>query len=114
MSNGFFEYLAKVDATLLSSGRPVIPPAERQSILITGQVNPEEGRGFDWLVPEAHSKAKFIHAEGGGGFACFIFDDRSILILLQSGHVYALPSATDNNIKKIEAWLLSHHIEAKP
>ncbi|MBJ2214051.1 MULTISPECIES: hypothetical protein [Pseudomonas] len=114
MSNGFFEYLAKVDATLLSSGRPVIPPAERQSILITGQVNPEEGRGFDWLVPEAHSKAKFIHAEGGGGFACFIFDDRSILILLQSGHVYALPSATDSNIKKIEAWLLSHHIEAKP
>jgi len=109
-----FERLAQFDAAMLASGRPSVPGEDRRAIKLTNSVNPEAGRGFDWLVPEAASTAKIIHHEDSAEFMVFAFDDRSVLVLLQTGFVFSVASGTTASLGKIKAWLESHNIAHGP
>jgi hypothetical protein len=109
-----FERLAQFEAAILASGLPSVPGEERRAIQLTNSVNPEAGRGFDWLVPEAASSAKIIHHEQSADFMVFAFDDRSLLVLLQSGFVYSVASCNADCLSKVQAWLKSHDIVSSP
>lgn len=111
MGSPFLEYLSKIDAAMISSGRPAVRPAERLSLGLAAQVAPLEGRGFDWLLEQAMSCAKHVYLQPAGDFAGFVFIDRSVLILLQSGYLYAVPSAVTSNLSKIDAWLTTHGVD---
>lgn len=114
MSTSLFEHLALVDATMLASSRPPVPAQERRAIKLTHSVDPEAGRGFDWLMPEAANSAKFIHHEQSADFTLFVFDDRSVLVLLSTGYVYSVASGNPDSVQKISAWLASHNIVLRP
>ncbi|MNJ71999.1 hypothetical protein D3C77_686060 [compost metagenome] len=87
-----------------------MPAKERRAILLAQLVNPDAGRGFDWLVPEAVNSAKFIHYEQSADFSLFVFDDRSVLVLLSTGFVYSVASGNPHSLVKISEWLASHNI----
>ncbi|WP_439126206.1 MAG: hypothetical protein ACNJA3_27960 (plasmid) [Pseudomonas rhizophila] len=110
MPQSLFDRLALFDAAMLASGRPAVAAEERRAIQLTNSVNPEAGRGFDWLVPEAASTAKIIHHEQSADFLMFAFDDRSLLVLLQTGFVYSVASCNADSLGKVEAWLKTHSI----
>ncbi|MCU9527475.1 hypothetical protein [Pseudomonas mosselii] len=103
-----FEWLVQIDATILSSDRPPLPPMERRAILLAQAVNPGEGRGFDWLVPESTNTAKFIHHEHVSDFTVFVFDDRSVLVVLGTGFFYAVANGDSLSVATISDWLTSH------
>lgn len=102
--------LAKYELVLNKPGRPETAPAERFALSLCRQLDPDSGLGFDWILAQAQNKAKYIHLEQSADFAVFIFLDRSILVLLQSGYTFAVPSGTPSNIMAIENWLLTHGI----
>lgn len=105
-----FDRLAQFDAAMLASGRPAVPGEERRAIQLTNSVNPDAGRGFDWLVPEAASTAKIIHHEQSADFMMFAFEDRSLLVLLQTGYVYSVASCNADSLGKVQVWLKTHDI----
>lgn len=105
-------FLLTVEAQLSESDRPTVPPAERTAIQLAKQVTPEPYSefGFDWLLREGMAKAKYTKLEVKAEMGVFVFPDRSVLVLLQSGPVYAVPSATPSNIEKINRWLLDQGV----
>lgn len=110
MTQSLFERLAQFDAAMLESGRPSVPSEERRAIQLTNSINPEAGRGFDWLLPEAARTAKIIHHEKSADFMMFGFNDRSLLVLLQTGFVFSVANCNVQSLGKVEAWLKSHDI----
>lgn len=108
-------FLLQVESQLSQSGRTAVPPADRTAIVLAQKVTPEPYSefGFDWLLKEAMSKAKFTKLEVEAEMGVFVFPDRSVLVLLQSGPVYAVPSATQSNIDKISAWLLGQGVSER-
>lgn len=110
LASSLFDRLSQIDATILASDRPPLPPIMRRAILLAQAVNPGEGRGIDWLVPEATSTAKFIHHEQAADFTVFVFDDRSVLVVLRTGFFYAVASGNAESVSKLSAWLASHNI----
>jgi hypothetical protein len=109
-----FDRLAQFDAAMLASGQSSVPGEERRAIQLTNSVNPEAGRGFDWLLPEAAGTAKMIHHEESAEFMVFAFDDRSVLVLLQTGFVFSVASGNSVSLGKIKAWLEGHNIVHGP
>lgn len=110
MPSSLFKYLAQIDAVLLDTGEAPVPVKDRKAVKLAEAVKPADGQGFDWLFQEAATTAKYIHREEQASFTCFIFRDRSVLVLLQSGHLYAAGNGSPESLAKILAWLGSHEI----
>lgn len=114
VSKSLFEHLAMIDAANVASNRVDVLPQDRRAILLANQVNPSSGRGFDWLVMQAASVAKFIHLEQSADFTLFVFEDRSVLVLLSSGHVFSVANGAVDSLQKVARWLASHSIVPAP
>lgn len=108
--SSLFKYLAQIDAVLLNNDEAHVPVKDRIAVKLAEAVNPDGGQGFDWLFQEAATTAKYIHHEEQASFTCFIFRDRSVLVLLQSGHLYAVGNGSAESLAKIRVWLGSHAI----
>jgi len=110
LATSLFDHLVHLDATMLASDRPSVPPLMRRAILLAQAVIPGAGRGLDWLVTESTRTAKFIHHEQAADFLLFVFDDRSVLVVLSTGFFYAVASGNAESVEKLSAWLASHKI----
>lgn len=108
MATNLFDRLAQIDATILASDRPPVPPMMRRAILLAKAVNPGAGRGFDWLVSESTHTAKYIHHEHASDFTVYVFDDRSILAVLGTGFFYAIANGDTLSVATLSDWLTSH------
>lgn len=111
MGAPFLDYLSRIEDVLLEMNLPPVAPADRKALQFAARVSPQNGFGFDWLVAEAAPKAKHVYLHSDADFIGFVFLDRSVLVLLQSGYLYAVPSAVDVSLRKIEGWFLSHGIQ---
>lgn len=110
MPSSLCKYLAQIDAVQLNNGEAPVPVKDRRAVKLAEAVNPAGGQGFDWLFQEAATTAKYINREEQASFTCFILRARSILVLLQSGHLYAAGNGSAESLAKIHAWLESHEI----
>lgn len=99
--------LIERDNLLLKSADSSIPPRERLALKLALQLTPEPNpsRDLEWLLQTALDRASYVHIEPAADMAIFSFSDRSILAVLQSGMVYAVPSGAPENVQKIIDWL---------
>ena len=111
MGAPFLEYLSRIEDVILEMNLPPVAPADRQALRLAGRVSPQNGYGFDWLVAEAVPRSKHVYLHSDADFMGFVFIDRSVLVLIQSGYLYAVPSAGEINLRKIDDWFLSHGIQ---
>jgi len=111
MGAPFLDYLSRIEDVILELNLPPVSPADREALRLAGQVSPQNGYGFDWLVAEAVPKSKHVYLHSETDFIGFVFIDRSVLVLLQSGYLYAVPSAGETNLCKIDDWFRSHGIQ---
>lgn len=106
------DFLVQKDKALCEHGlEPVLAP-DRTALVLARQVSSEPDSAFNlkWVTGEAVRQAKFIHLEESAGFGVFVFSDRSTLVALDSGHIYAVANASDPNAEKIIAWLAGYGI----
>ena len=111
MGAPFLEYLSRIEDVILEMNLPPVAPADRQALRLAGRVSPQNGYGFDWLVAEAVPRSKHVYLHSDADFMGFVFIDRSVLVLIQSGYLYAVASAGEINLRKIDDWFLSHGIQ---
>lgn len=95
------------DTFLQVTADPSIPARERVAFKLATQVTPEPFSEFnlDWLLKEATGQAKYVRLEPAAELAVFTFEDRSILVVLQTGMLYAVPTGSSENVRKVIEWL---------
>lgn len=111
MGTPFLDYLSRIEDVILDMNLPPVAPAARQALRPAGRVSPQNGYGLDWLVAEAVPRSKPVYLRSDADFMGFVFIDRSVLVFLQSGNLYAVPSAGEINLRKIDDWFHSHGIQ---
>ncbi|MOA60333.1 hypothetical protein D3C78_1851830 [compost metagenome] len=62
------------------------------------------------MIDECKKRAKYVRIEEMAGMVIFTFRDRSLLVVLETGHFYGAPCGSEMNVIKIEAWLREHGI----
>ncbi|MGC6991993.1 DUF7007 domain-containing protein [Pseudomonas aeruginosa] len=95
------------DTALQGTADASVPARDRLAFKLAAMVTPEpdSAHNLEWLVQEAMAHAKFVRVEERAGAAIFIFRDRSILVALQSGMVYGVPTGSPENVEKLIVWL---------
>lgn len=107
--------LIERDNLLLNSADSSIPARERLALKLGVQVTPEpdSSHNLDWLIQTALDRASYVHIEPAADMAIFTFADRSILAVLQSGMIYAVPSGSSENVQKVIDWLAGQGVVAR-
>jgi len=107
--------LIERDNFLLKSADSSIPPRERLALKLALQLTPEPNpsRNLEWLLQTALDRASYVHIEPAADMAIFTFADRSILAVLQSGMIYAVPSGSSENVQKVIDWLAGQGVVAR-
>lgn len=111
-----YNYLVTTDARLQMACEAYVKQDDRFALVLARLVprEPESPLGFDWVLLQSVEKAKYTHIVPEADMAIFSFPDCSVLVLFESGLLFAAPDSSPQNAACIVAWIESKGVVGKP